>query len=85
MAKKLTVHIQGYGEIKIKKPKEYNEETWGDGIADAVAKVMTLTHPGTQKKRFHPVLGLGGYIEPDTNAASAGRNSEDAQRVDPDG
>lgn len=67
---KLTIHIDGYGEIKIKKPKEYNEETFSDATAEVVAKVMILVSPRKQRKRFHPVLGPGGYEDHDSGRSS---------------
>jgi hypothetical protein len=57
----VTIHIEGYGQISVEKPAVYNDDSFADGLSDAVAKVMTLIHPTSQKERFHPVLGLGGY------------------------
>ena len=67
---KLTINIDGYGEITIKKPKEYNEETFSDAAGEVAAKVMNLVSPRKQRKRFHPVLGLGGYADHDHRGPS---------------
>lgn len=58
---KITIHIQGYGQVKVKKPDVYNEKTYSDGVAKAVAKTCQLITPQGQEDRFHPVLGRGGY------------------------
>ncbi len=70
MTNKLTVDVEGYGEIKVRRPKEFTEDTFDDGVAEAVAKVMNLLRPGKQRKRFHPVLGLGGYESHDNRGTS---------------
>jgi hypothetical protein len=58
---KITINIEGYGRVKIKRPKELNNETFANSIAETTTQVMNLIAPRTQSKRFHPVLGIGGY------------------------
>ena len=55
MTGKITVSIDGYGVVKIKRPRKYTPDTYADGIADAVAKTMTLVT--TPPARFHPAIG----------------------------
>lgn len=74
----ITVNVEGYGKIKVKKPEQYNMETYADGIAEAVTAVMNLVAPGTQAQRFHPAMGIGGY----THVHSVGRPSAQSDRGD---
>lgn len=58
---KVTIGISGYGVIVVKYPKKLTKQSYTDGVAEAVAKTCQLLDPITQKGRFHPVLGTGGY------------------------
>ena len=56
------MNIQGYGSITVDLSEKYeNDDDLIDVIAKVVADVMQLVDPQNQKKRFHPVLGVGGY------------------------
>lgn len=61
MGKHVTVTIQGYGVVKVKKPKKLTRGSAADMVGEAVAKTMDLVDPRTQRDRFHPALGKGGY------------------------
>jgi len=58
----LNIHIQGYGTLEIEHPHSIDRETFDDLASDVVAKVMQHVSPKTQGERFHPVLGVGGYV-----------------------
>jgi hypothetical protein len=58
--KSITIKVEGYGTIKVRRPKHVDEAV--DAVADAVAQTMHLVAPRTQRERFHPVLGRGGYL-----------------------
>lgn len=58
--KKIRIRIQGHGTITLKFPKKLTRKTYADGVAQAVAKALTLQDPPAT---FHPVMGYLG----DTN------------------
>lgn len=58
---KCIVTIEGHGTIVIKHPKKINKKTLNDTIALTVAETLSLMFPKDIEKRFHPVLGIGGY------------------------
>lgn len=58
---KISVHIDGYGVVKVKVPKKLTRESYTEGVATAVAATMQLVDPRTQSARFHPALGIGGH------------------------
>ena len=53
---KVTVHIDGHGTIKVRRPKRYTNRTYADGIAKAVAETMQLVT--TRPAQFHPAIGF---------------------------
>lgn len=57
----MEVHVGGYGSITVEKSEIETDDQFSDFVGDVVAKVMSLVDPRTQKERFHPVLGIGGY------------------------
>lgn len=59
---KLTVVIEGYGVIVVKHPKKLTKKTCNDAITEAVEKTCQLLDPQVKKERFHPALGIGGYV-----------------------
>lgn len=60
---KIIIEVKGYGKVKVKKP-DLTEEAVLDAIAETVAKTCQLVIPTSKKdKRFHPVLGIGGYAD----------------------
>lgn len=61
MGKRITVTIEGYGEISVKRPKTLTDKTLTATVARAVSETMNLVSSETQSERFHPVLGIGGY------------------------
>ena len=62
---KVTVSIQGYGQVKVKIPKALRKKRervpYIEGVAQAVAQTMQLTDPQTQAAQFHPALGFDGF------------------------
>lgn len=53
---KITVTVEGYGTVKVRRPDRITRSTLADAVGEAVAKTMTLvTSPSP---RFHPALGL---------------------------
>lgn len=60
---KITVGIVWYGEIQVMVPEKFDRESYADGIAQAVAETCRLLAPQTQGARFHPALGVGGYLQ----------------------
>ena len=52
---KVTVHIDGHGTIKVRRPKRYTNRTYADGIAKAVAETMQLVT--TRPAQSHPAIG----------------------------
>ncbi len=63
MSKHITVTVDGYGVIKVKKPKKLTRATAADMVGKAVAETLSLVSPRTQGERFHPALGRGGYLK----------------------
>lgn len=57
----MEVHVQGYGSITVERSELETDDQFSDFVGGVVAKVMTLVDPQTQKERFHPALGIGGY------------------------
>lgn len=70
----MEVHVQGYGSITVERSELQTDDQFSDFVGSVVAKVMTLVDPRTQRERFHPVLGIGGYENQDTRG-SARRSS----------
>lgn len=70
----MDVHVQGYGSITVERSELETDEQFSDFVGSVVAKVMTLVATETQKERFHPVLGIGGY-ETHNTRRSARRDS----------
>ena len=62
---KMTVTIEGYGELKVKIPKKLNKKTFSSAIAEAVVKTCRILEPVSLETKFHPVLGIGGYTNKD--------------------
>lgn len=58
MGKNMKFDIDGYGSFKIKYPKEYNKETVGEAVSQAVLQTLNIVASGPQKPKFHPVLGV---------------------------
>ncbi|MCZ4066443.1 hypothetical protein O1W71_02015 [Microbacterium sp. H37-C3] len=58
--KSITITVEGYGTIKVRRPRHVDEAV--DAVADAVAQTMQLVDPRTQGERFHPVLGRSGHL-----------------------
>lgn len=58
---KLTLHVEGYGDVVVKIPKKHNTAAVHESIGNAVAQTMQLASPQKQAERFHPVLGFGGH------------------------
>lgn len=56
---KLTINIDGYGTVKVKRPKKLTRRNLDDTVAEAVVKTMQLVD--TRQTGFHPALG---YQEP---------------------
>lgn len=56
MGKKIVVHIEGYGKIKLKRPRKLTKKSYSNGVAEAVAKTMQLV-VGSPDTYFHPALG----------------------------
>lgn len=55
LVSKLTITIDGYGTVKVRRPKPLNRDSFDDAVAEAVAKTMQLvTNPS---RGFHPALG----------------------------
>ncbi len=54
---KVTIHVHGYGIIKVKRPKRYDDESFSDALAMTVKKTMNLVDPRAEG-RFHPVYGF---------------------------
>lgn len=50
------VGIEGWGEITVKKPELYDDETMAAAISEAVVGTLNLTVP-SDDIIFHPVLG----------------------------
>lgn len=50
------VGVEGWGEITVKKPELYDDETMAAAISEAVVGTLNLTVP-TNQFIFHPVLG----------------------------
>lgn len=59
MGKHVTVTIQGYGVVKVKRPKQLTKATSANMVADAVAQTMNLVDPRTQRERFHMAVPGG--------------------------
>jgi hypothetical protein len=60
---KLTLHVEGYGEVVVKIPKKLTRNKVNNAIGSAVAQTMQLASPRKQAARFHPVLGFGGHVD----------------------
>lgn len=59
MSRKVNVHIQGYGDVVVKRPRELDAESFSDIIAETVAKTMNLVAPSNKPEWiFHPVYGV---------------------------
>ena len=56
--KNMNFNIEGYGSFKIRYPKEYNKETVGQAISEAVLQTLNLVAAGPKRPKFHPVLGV---------------------------
>ena len=72
------VTVEGFGVVVIKTPKKLNKKTWADGIAQAVAETLKLTHPQKIEEKFHPAIGIGGYGGSIPVPASERSSKEDA-------
>lgn len=51
---KIRVYIDGYGTVKVKRPKELTDDAVLDMVGEAVTKTLDLVWGGTD---FHPVMG----------------------------
>lgn len=80
MGRKITIHIEGYGDVVVKRPKVLTEESYSDSLAVAVAKTAELMSPGNQSERFHPVLGRGGYVEDKARSDAHNRAESQGER-----
>ena len=60
---KIVIKIKGYGKIKVKRPQYLDDASLIATVADAVAQTCTLIDPKQWKDKFHPVLGVGGYVD----------------------
>lgn len=59
MSKRVTITIEGYGTVTVKKPRKLTPATFANGIGQAVAETMTLLDPRTPAQTyFHPVYGM---------------------------
>lgn len=56
---KTTIHIEGYGDIVVKHPKEPTTKNISETIATTVSETMNLVVKIAETEQFHPVLGLG--------------------------
>lgn len=56
----VNINVEGYGSFSIAFPSNFNKETFGDGIQEAVAQTMQLCEPRKPSEQFHPALGMGG-------------------------
>lgn len=51
---KIRVHIDGYGTVKVKRPKELTDDAVMDMVGEAVYKTLDLVWGTTD---FHPAMG----------------------------
>ena len=70
----MDIHVAGYGSITVERSDLETDDEFSDFVGDVVAKVMNLVAVDTQRERFHPVLGIGGY-ETHNTRRSARRDS----------
>jgi len=56
--KKFNVTVDGYGKFSVPRPKEYNQETFDQGVLHAVLQTLNMMAEAKTKEKFHPVLGL---------------------------
>lgn len=58
---KVTIHVQGYGEVVVKRPKKLDKRSFSNALGEAVAGTCQIIVPPSNSKAFHPVLGVGGF------------------------
>lgn len=51
---KIRVYIDGYGTVKVKRPKDLTDEAVLDMVGEAVYRTLDLVWGG---KGFHPAMG----------------------------
>lgn len=51
---KVCIYIEGYGTVKIKRPKVLTPENFADSLTEAVEKTLALAWGGDG---FHPAMG----------------------------
>ena len=61
MAWKVRVSIDGFGQVRVKVPRQPNKTEFADAVASSVTQTLQLVFPSPTTHAFHPVLGEGGY------------------------
>jgi hypothetical protein len=78
---KVTISVQGYGDVVVERPRTNSKRAFSDAVASVVADTCQLVLTPPSREAFHPVLGKGGFDWDHENQRAVVREAP-APRVD---